>query len=89
MHILIPSTYVDTTLNIVTAIVHFQGVSHGIAYLERKRSTLPGERAVAVKLVNEAVEQCLQKDSMSSVKKPKKKRMKSIKVSYTYGLTNT
>ena len=76
MHILIPSTYVDTTLNIVTAIVHFQGVRHGIAYLERKRSTLPGERAVAVKLVNEAVEQCLQKDSMSSVKKPKKKRMK-------------
>ncbi len=54
-----------------------------LKYLERKRSTLPDERACSstsltgkdLKLANQAVEQCLRKDSSTSVK-PKEKRTK-------------
>ena len=52
-----------------------------LKYLERKRSALPDERACSstsltgkdLKLANQAVEQCLRKDSETSVK-PKEKR---------------
>ena len=54
-----------------------------LKYLERKRSALPDERAYSstsltgkdLKLANQAVEQCLRKDSATSVK-PKEKRTK-------------
>ena len=55
-----------------------------LKYLERKQSALPDERACSstslrgkdLKLANEAVEQCLRKDSASSAEKPKEKRTK-------------
>ena len=55
-----------------------------LKYLEKKRSTLPDERACSstslrgkdLELANEVVEWCLWKDSVASAEKLKEKRIK-------------